>query len=113
MATAEKFRLTYSTMYDPPAELHTRFEEEVAKELREEADFTCRSSNFLFYQDNPPEKPGDMHCINFYFECIVSGSMMLNEESSDSAWITQAEFDRYDMVIPNGEGLTRYWATKS
>jgi len=31
MATAEKFRLTYATMYDPPAELHTRFEEEVAK----------------------------------------------------------------------------------
>ena len=25
------FRLTYATMYDPPAELHTRFEEEVAK----------------------------------------------------------------------------------
>ena len=31
MATAEKFKLTYATMYDPPAELHTRFEEEVAK----------------------------------------------------------------------------------
>jgi 1-pyrroline-5-carboxylate dehydrogenase len=26
-----KFKLTYATMYDPPPELHTRFEEEVAK----------------------------------------------------------------------------------
>jgi 1-pyrroline-5-carboxylate dehydrogenase len=26
-----KFRLTYATMYDPPPELHTRFEEEVTK----------------------------------------------------------------------------------
>jgi hypothetical protein len=39
--------------------------------------------------------------------------MMLNEESSDFAWITQAELDQYDMVFLNGEGLTRYWATKS
>jgi 8-oxo-dGTP diphosphatase len=88
-------------------------EEAIAKELREETALTCRSSNFLFYQDNPPEKSGDMHCINLYFECTVSGSMMLNEESSDFAWITQAELDQYDMVFLNGEGLTRYWATKS
>ncbi len=30
MADAE-FRLTYATMYDPPSELHTHFEEEVTK----------------------------------------------------------------------------------
>jgi len=26
-----KFKLTYATMFNPPPELHTRFEEEVAK----------------------------------------------------------------------------------
>ncbi|MQC27245.1 MAG: aldehyde dehydrogenase family protein [Chloroflexi bacterium] len=31
MALDAKFKLTYATMYDPPAELHTRFEKEVAK----------------------------------------------------------------------------------
>lgn len=31
MADANKFKLTYATMYDPPAELHSRYEEEVAK----------------------------------------------------------------------------------
>ncbi|MDH5505706.1 MAG: aldehyde dehydrogenase family protein [Anaerolineae bacterium] len=31
MAANNAFRLTYATMYDPPEELHTRFEEEVAK----------------------------------------------------------------------------------
>ena len=31
MAETSAFKLTYATMYDPPPELHTRFEEEVAK----------------------------------------------------------------------------------
>ena len=31
MAETGAFKLTYATMYDPPPELHTRFEEEVAK----------------------------------------------------------------------------------
>ena len=31
MAENGAFKLTYATMYDPPPELHTRFEEEVAK----------------------------------------------------------------------------------
>ena len=48
-------------------------EESVAKELKEETAFSCRSAKFLFYQDSPPDKDGDMHCINFYFECIVDG----------------------------------------
>src|SRR3990172_4785668 len=31
MANPAKFKLTYATMYDPPAELHTRYEEAVDK----------------------------------------------------------------------------------
>ena len=86
-------------------------EEAAARELEEETALCCKSSNFLFYQDSPPKKPGDMHCINFYLECLVTGSLAINDESSDAAWITQADLDQYDIVFLNGEGLIRYWET--
>ena len=31
MSTTGNFKLTYSTMFDPPAELHRRFDQSLAK----------------------------------------------------------------------------------
>jgi hypothetical protein len=50
-----------------------------------------------------------MHCINLYFECSVSGDVKLNPESSEWAWITPDELDRYEIVFRNDEALRRYW----
>lgn len=87
-------------------------EESIVKELREETSLTCVSSKFLVYQDSLPMKPGGMHCINLYFECRVEGTVLLNEESSDHAWISQADLPRYSLTFRNDEGLLRYWREK-
>ena len=85
-------------------------EEAAARELEEETALRCTAKNFLFYQDSPPEKSGGMHCINFYFECVAAGSLNINDESSEFAWIAEGDLDRYDVVFRNDEGLMRYWA---
>jgi ADP-ribose pyrophosphatase YjhB (NUDIX family) len=79
------------------------------KELREETSLVCTALKFLFYQDSLPEHPGEMHCINLYLECKAEGTVVLNEESSEFAWIDRASLSDYRLVFRNGEGLQRYW----
>jgi len=81
----------------------------VTKELEEETALTCTKARFLFYQDSLPGEESTMHVVNLYFECEAHGEMRLNDESSDSAWITADDIDEYRMVFRNGEGLRRYW----
>ena len=84
-------------------------EQSVAKELREETVLACERARFLFYQDNLPPRPGEMHCINLYFECRVSGDVVLNPESSAAAWIGPGDVGGYEIAFRNDEGLRRYW----
>jgi 8-oxo-dGTP pyrophosphatase MutT (NUDIX family) len=83
-----------------------------ARELAEEAGLRALDLCFLFYQDSLPPTPGRMHCINLYFECRAEGNVTLNEESTESAWITAGELSRYPMVFRNDEGLSRYFAER-
>jgi 8-oxo-dGTP diphosphatase len=84
----------------------------VGRELMEETDLRCQSSRFCFYQDSVPTEPGGMHCINFYFECAVTGEVKLNRESSDFAWVGRAELRAFHVVFGNAEALGRYWAER-
>lgn len=84
-------------------------EDDVRKELVEETALECTSARFLFYQDSLPPRPGGMHCINLYFECAVRGSIHLNEESSQYAWICPEDLKKYKLTFRNDEGLMRYW----
>ena len=81
----------------------------VAAELWEETGLTCTSARFLFHQDSLPPEPGAMHCINLYFECTTSGTVRLDEESSDFAWIGPGDLHQYDIAFRNDAGLVRYW----
>ena len=85
-------------------------EQAVSKELQEETALECENARFLFFQDSLPPEPGSMHCINFYFECSVSGPLTLNPESSEWAWIGPEELEKYDIVFRNDEALAYYWA---
>lgn len=85
----------------------------VTKELREETALECTSARFLFYQDSLPLELGKMHCINLYFACEVTGKLVLNEESSECAWIGPEELTRYRLAFRNDEGLRRYWKAAS
>lgn len=50
-----------------------------------------------------------MHCIHLYFECTVAGTIVLNEESSEFAWIGQSDLKNYDIAFRNDLALLRYW----
>jgi 8-oxo-dGTP diphosphatase len=84
-------------------------ERTIAKELLEETSLSCIFSKFLFYQDSLPQIPGKMHCIHLYFECTVAGTIVLNEESSEFAWIGQSDLKNYDIAFRNDLALLRYW----
>jgi len=84
-------------------------EDAIAQELREETSLLCVWSKFLFYQDNLPLEPGKMHCINLYFECGVKGTVVLNEESTEYAWIGPSELEKYNIAFKNDLALIRYW----
>jgi len=87
-------------------------EETVVKELKEETTLECTSARFLFYQDSLPSEESEMHIVNLYFECEAKGSIQLNEESAESAWIDEVGMDDYRFVFRNSEGLAQYWREK-
>jgi len=85
-------------------------EEAVLKEVWEETHLRCMRLEFLFPQDSLPPEPGAMHCINFYFECQVSGEPKLNSESDDWAWIGISELDGYEIVFRNDDAVRQFWS---
>ncbi|MBN1567180.1 MAG: NUDIX domain-containing protein [Acidobacteria bacterium] len=85
----------------------------IQKELSEETSLTCTSLKFLFFQDSLPLAPGKMHCVNLYFECTVSGNLILNEESSAFAWIGPSDLKDYNISFRNNIALLRYWKERS
>ena len=87
-------------------------EQAVVREVREETALECSDVRFLFYQNSLPYEAGGMHCLNLYFECAFSGTLALSDESSDFAWISEADLCRYDLVFRHGEGLLRYWTER-
>ena len=84
-------------------------DETVRKELREETALECSGARFLFYQDSLPVAPGEMHGINLYFECAVSGTVHLNAESAAFTWIGPADLEDYTLAFRNDLALRRYW----
>jgi len=84
-------------------------EQAVRDELKEETGLDCLEATFLFYQDSLPLDPGTMHCINLYFRCRTAGDLVLNEESSEFAWIGPEQLGAFALVFRNDEGLERFW----
>lgn len=82
-------------------------EETVKKELKEETSLESTNARFLFYQDSLPSEESEMHIINLYFECEAEGSIRLNEESAEHAWITASDLKDYRFVFRNDDGLNR------
>jgi len=94
-------------------EYNQTVQDAIEKELLEETSMVCTSVKFLFYQDSLPLVPEGMHCINLYFECMVSGDIALNRESCEHAWIGPADLQNYEITFRNDLALIRYWREKN
>ncbi len=88
-------------------------EDALALEIVEETSLQLLSAEFFFFQNSLPLHPGGMHCINFYFHCRVSGSIRINDESSEFTWIGPAEIDSYEIVFRNDEAIRRHFGSIS
>lgn len=84
-------------------------EEAAARELFEETSLECTAMSFLFHQDSPPMEPGGMHCLNLYFKCDCTGTLKLNEEADDFAWIGPDDLPHYHITFRHDTALERYW----
>jgi ADP-ribose pyrophosphatase YjhB (NUDIX family) len=87
-------------------------EEALAQEILEETALHLLEAKFFLFQDSLPVHPGDMHCINLYFRCRVSGTIRLNEESSEYVWLGPDQIISYDIVFKNEAAIRRHFAGK-
>jgi len=81
----------------------------VAREVIEETSLVCKEIKFLFYQDSLPDENLELHFVNLVFLCKVSGSIKLNVESSDYAWLGPEDIGTYRIAFNNGKILLQYW----
>jgi 8-oxo-dGTP diphosphatase len=81
----------------------------IVKEIKEETTFICENIKFLFYLENIPSEESDLHYVNLVFLCKVSGTINLNAESSDFAWIGSDEIDKYNIAFNNDLMVKQYW----
>jgi 8-oxo-dGTP diphosphatase len=84
--------------------------EAVVREIDQETSLTCKEFDFLFYLENLPSEESELHYINLAFKCNVEGSVKLNHESSDYAWIDSSDINNYLIAFRNDEILRRYWS---
>jgi 8-oxo-dGTP diphosphatase len=83
--------------------------EAVIKEIEEETSLICKDVKFLFYLENLPSEESQLHYVNLVFLCSVTGTLKLNSESSDYAWIRSDEIDQYKFAFKNDKALNQYW----
>jgi|PlaIllAssembly_1097288.scaffolds.fasta_scaffold480538_2 mutator protein MutT len=84
-------------------------QEAVKKEIKQEISFTCTDFFFLFLVENLPSEESDLHYVNLIYECVTEGTLHLNYESSDYAWIGPEDLRNYDIIFRNEVAIKRYW----
>ena len=84
-------------------------EEAIVREIQEETSLICSSSEFLFYKDGLPQNPGENHYLTLYFYCQATGTIELNKESSEFAWLGLEELGNYDIAFNNDDAIKSFW----
>jgi ADP-ribose pyrophosphatase YjhB (NUDIX family) len=79
----------------------------IGRELKEETNLELIQSDLLFIRDYIEPDVG--HWLVMYFECVASGNIILNEESSDYMWLAERDMHKYEIVFNNGVALQKYW----
>jgi len=86
-----------------------RVREAVKKEIKQEISLTCTDFFFLFFEENLPSEESDLHYVNLIYECFTEGTLQLNYESSEYAWIGPEDLQNYNLAFRNDVVLKMYW----
>jgi len=81
----------------------------VNMEIKQETSLICTDSSFLFFVENPPSGESDLHYVNLIYESVTEGTLHLNYESSDSAWIGPEDLKDFKLAFKNDLALEMYW----
>ena len=83
-------------------------EEAIIKEIFEETNLNCKSTKFLFYMDNLPDKNTDLHFVSLFFKCECSGKIELNEESCSYEWLNIDDLKDYKFAFGNDIAIKQF-----
>jgi len=86
-----------------------RVQEAVKKEIKQEISLTCTDFFFLFFEENLPSEESDLHYVNLIYECVTEGTLQLNYESSEYAWIGPEDLQNFNLAFRNDVALKMYW----
>jgi 8-oxo-dGTP pyrophosphatase MutT (NUDIX family) len=78
------------------------------RELEEETGLVGETVTYLFAQKSFGEGEVEGTWDVFYFQCIASGEVAIDAESSSFAWVHPSELGGYDLAFRNDEALARF-----
>jgi len=67
-------------------------------------------AKFLFYMDNLPDETTDLHFVNLFFECVCTGEVTINNESSECQWINRDDLKSLNLAFGHDEAIRRYYS---
>ncbi len=82
------------------------------KEMKEELGLEPTSTSLLFFKESLPGRDYSEHYITFFFECAISGEIVLNYESSEYAWVEAGDIGEYDVAFRHDEAMVRIFKEK-
>jgi 8-oxo-dGTP diphosphatase len=83
-------------------------EEAIIREIFEETSLQGSPPGFLFYMDGLPVEQGNQHYLTLFFLVDVTGSIRLNEESSEFAWVDAASLDQFAFAFDTEMAIRRW-----
>jgi 8-oxo-dGTP diphosphatase len=82
----------------------------VSREIEEETMLISENTSFLFYMDNLPSDSTDLHFVTLFFKCRCTGSLCINDESSEYRWIEQKDIESFELAFEHDIALRRYFS---
>ncbi|MCK4361423.1 MAG: NUDIX hydrolase [Bacteroidales bacterium] len=84
-------------------------EEALKKEILEEVNLECISTDFLFFIETLPGNYNEEHYITLIYECKVKGNLRINNESSDYYWLNKEDITKYSFAFYNDKAIVQYF----
>lgn len=80
--------------------------------VKQKTGLSIDNIDFIQYQNSPPTKDGNLHCLNMYFKASAHGLPTSINGSSDYQWILPSKLKEYNLAFKANEAIQYYEQTK-